>query len=159
MPATADEQKTRVRVVATRACTTTKGKRGVIFRRVLAGGELSPADLVFSGRDTLRCRPGSMFDCDAALGDDGKVASIWFDSLTFVGRYDDKAAVLQWAAETQARDTAEAAERALRNEAKRNVIEEAIEPLRRVYRRMPAPQQRALETCVLMALRRKARGD
>lgn len=147
--------KTTIRMVCIGPCYVGKRKLGLAFRGVVAGGELVGDEVCFASKTFPGARAGEICTVRASGGIDDEHLQVYTATTKWHGRHPDAEQVLEWVAKANAFHNAHAANDTLRDERKRNILAESIEPLRRIYAKLPAPQQRGLETAILMALRIK----
>jgi len=152
-------EKETITLVALYPCTLRNGKKGMIFKEVKDDDKIISEELVYDqkgmGKDVLT---GGVYTVECERHEDGGL-TVYPGTRQWIQRWENETELLEWAAQAKAFNIAAATESVIKNEKKRDLIEESIGPLRKVYLRMPAMQQRALETAVLMALRKKPKAN
>ncbi len=128
-----------------------KGKAKVVL---LALANLEEPLTFAAGKATAGLRVGHVYSIPVVIKD-RDTQSFVFGNKTWVREFEDKDKVLEWQAAQKAADIRRDA---LRLEAKEATstsgLDEALEPIRRAYLRLPYPHRAAFEVYVLATLRR-----
>jgi hypothetical protein len=86
-------------------------------------------------------RPGAIIEVEAKRPDG---SSIFSGTARWVGLYDDKAQVTEWAARSEAWKALQDGKKAVAREKARSPLREALEPVRAAYRALPNVQRAQL---------------
>ncbi len=86
-------------------------------------------------------RPGAIYDVECDAEDDG---TIYTNTLSYAQQWDNTEQVVEWQARHDATIAADRARRRHNREAKRNLIEERLRPLREAYQQCYGLERAAL---------------
>lgn len=121
--------RSKIRLVFIGVRQSVKNKLRQTFCKLEDDGTLAKESRAYANLKGLG-RPGAIYDVECDAEDDG---SIYPGTLTYVGQWKDAEKVVTWQAQHDAAVAADRARRRHNNEAKRNLVEERLKPLRAAY--------------------------
>lgn len=131
-------------------CLLTGGKTGRLFQRENNDGTLAEETTAWSFRKTRHFGVGGRY---LVLVQRGETIMAKWEKCRYLGMYSDKDSVAEWQTAARIYDIQQRVKREERTETAENLIKNALEPVRKLYRRTDRVGQLAIEVQVLSYLR------